>query len=134
LEFGEIFFLDLLGLCCVNAILIIGIIGLILIRFSLKDRQLARNILITVLVVSFCWFIFPLFQLVYVAIAICKSCPDSVFRIDGEIILMSLRWGIYLLIPGIVSGFLVAFILVVPITLFVRYYRRKKRVIINNPG
>ncbi len=123
MEFGTAIPLFYLTLCCVLATPIVGLFGTIFIRFSLEDIQLARNIILTVLAVCLLWFLFPFIQVLVAAFMICRTCPDDVFRLTSEMLAATLRFATGLLIPGLATGVLLAFIVVLPVTLLVRRFR-----------
>ena len=127
MEFGATIPLFFMGLCFCILTPLIGSALLLFIRFSSRDIVLARNIFITVLIVCLLWFVFPMGQLIYAAIAICRECPDSDFRLTGEIFLSTVSYAFRLaLMPGTASGFLFAFFVVAPATMIVRRSRKVK--------
>jgi len=128
LEFGNAIPLFFLTLCCAVTTPIIGVVALVYIRFSLKDTQLAKAILLSVLIVSLLWFAYPIVQLLVATTLIPSDCPGTEFRITPDILGMTLRYASGLLIPGVVSGFLLAFVVVTPITLLVRHLRSRSNM------
>lgn len=127
MEFGALIPLFYLGLCFQIFTPIIGVILLIIIRFKLRDQALAKNIFYTLLIVCFTWFLTPIVQLIIGAIQVCRYCPDSTFKITGEIIRDTLLHGLWLaLMPGAATGFFVALIIVAPINVIVRARKERK--------
>ena len=124
MEFGEPLLLLYLILCLQVTAPLFGTVALIVIRFAMKDRQLTRNILYTVAAVGLVWFLWPIAQLIYGAVFICRECPGLVFPTASELILFMLGSSARLLLLfGIPCGFVAAFLVVVPATLVARRLR-----------
>ncbi len=128
MEFGALIPLWYMSMCCMFSTPLVGIGLLIFIRFSRKDVRLAKYILATVVLVCLLWFIFPFGQLIYSYIRICQVCPESTFKLTRELLISTLGYAARLaLIPGSASGFIVAYLVVLPTTLIVRKRRKAKR-------
>jgi hypothetical protein len=130
MEFGETIPLFFMTVCCIAVIPIIGFILLALIRFRLRDRQLAKNILLTVLGVGFLSFLLPILQLIWALVLITQDCGcETSFELTPKILtemfLSSVQFGAFLIYPGIAFGFLIAYCSVLPITLVVRRFKKK---------
>lgn len=104
---------------------ILGTVALIVIRFSINDRQLAKNIFLSVVIISLLWFLYPFIDLLIGTILSCTTCPESTFKLTQEVIFSSFVYAVRSLIPGVACGFVFAFFIVVPITLLFRQLRRK---------
>jgi hypothetical protein len=127
MEFGALIPLYYMGLCCLIFSPIFGVILLLIIRFKFNDLTLARNILRTVMIVCFIWFLLPIVELIIAAIQVCRYCPESTFKITGQIFIDAVVTGLWrALIPGAATGFLVAFFIVTPIVVIGR--ARKERL------
>ena len=127
MEFGATIPLFFIGLCFLILTPLIGAGLLLFIRYSSRDIVLARNIFITVLIVCLLWFVFPIGQLIYASVVICRECPGSDFRLTGEVFLATVSYAFRLaLMPGTTTAFLVAFFIVAPATMIVRRIREGK--------
>ena len=131
MEFGETIPLFFMSLCCIAGTPIVGFALLAVIRFKLKDRQLARNIFFTVIILGLLSFLFPVVRFAWSQIVIPRGCGcDSSLIITPEIktemLLSDIQFGAFLIYPGIGLGFILAFFGVVPITLVVRYIKKRK--------
>ena len=127
MEFGALIPLWYMTMCCFVVTPLAGLAALAFIRFSLRDIALSKYILATVFLVCLIWFLFPFGQLLYAAIQICRHCPDSTFLPTREILASTFTYAAGLvLIPGTASGFILAFLIVVPTTILVRKSRKKK--------
>jgi len=127
MEFGALIPLWYMSMCCLFTTPLIGIGLLVFIRFSKKDVKLSKIVLATVLIICFIWFIFPFGQLLYSYFHICTKHPECAFDITNEMFILTLRHATYLaLLPGSSSGFLFAYIIVVPTTHFIRKRKKKK--------
>jgi uncharacterized membrane protein (DUF373 family) len=127
MEFGALIPLFYISLCCLYTTPIIGIVGWVLIRFSKKDIQLSRNILISVLVITAIWMLYPVVSLFVFSIYSYKVCPDRPFEITSEILRATIGYGLRRILPGLATGFAFAFIIVVPITLLLRNIKIKNK-------
>ncbi len=126
MEFGETIPLFFLTLCLLISAPLVGIIALLVIRFAFKDKQLTKNILYTILAVSLLWFVWPIGQLVYAAILICRECPGASLPSAWQLIGGTLSFSVGTLIFGIPCGFVMAFLFILPATLAVRFFRQRK--------
>ena len=115
-----------ISLCCFWSIPIAGIIGLIFIRYSQKDKILSRNILITVLIIIVTYFFYPFIQLIVFSLLPCQPCLDSSFELTSDIVVEMLRASVGYMIFGSAVGFLIAYLIVTPITLISRRQKMKK--------
>ena len=108
--------------------LTIGIIALLLTRMSKKDGQLARNVLITTVLVCLIWFSIPLLDTIVHLIPEFRESPASAMRAAPIVLLLALNYSIAYLIPGAVSGLVLAYAIVVPGTLLLRHLRNERQV------
>jgi len=134
LEFGETIPLLFIFLCALIATPILGTIALFIIRFAFKDRQLTKNIVITILAISILGFIYPFGQLAYAATLTCRACPGSNLRITWDVVVATFKFSAGTLIFGIPCGYLVAFLLIIPATLAIRFVRRNQGADTNQPS
>jgi len=133
MEFGNTIPLTILAMCCLFTVPFAGTVITIFIWFSLKDRLLARNIIVTVLTFGFLAFVFPWLQLIWYIPLIfqmpcCKSVVEFTPRMLLEMVSLLLRYGIGLIIPGVWLGFLVAFFIVLPFTLVIRHIKKEDTI------
>jgi len=131
MEFGALIPLFYMTLCCTTVTPFVGTALLAYIWFRVKDKQLVKNILFTLLGVELFVFMFPILEAVWFLISIPKTqfnnCPCPFSLADIPMLLAAIfQSGIRLLFPGITLGYLVAFFIVVPITLIVRSVKMKK--------
>lgn len=132
MEFGTLIPLFFLQMCCFIVTPIAGFSSLAFIRYSLKDRGLAKNILITVGVVALFAFLYPILGLIRGLILIPLCCPDSAALLDAEAVRemtsISVKYAIFLITPSLTAGFFIALFFTVPITFLTRYIKGKKEV------
>jgi hypothetical protein len=129
MEFGETIPLFLLSLCYFGLTPVIGFSGLALIRFSLKDRYLARNIFITIISVAVLPILYMGFGIIQEVLFIPRCCAQNfgfVAPALSEILSFSIPYTIWFVYLSFTVGFIIAFTLVVPITLLIRHRRKKK--------
>jgi hypothetical protein len=124
MDFGTTIPLFFISLCLLFVTWILGTGLVITLIFRVKDRQLTRNVLLTVIAVSTIWFLFPLAQAAYALIRICRDCPDISSFVTFEVLLSTLSFSARTLFFGIPCGYIIAFGLVVPVTLAVRSYKK----------
>jgi hypothetical protein len=129
MEFPELIVGSLLAVCCTLGGFIAGLAGLLVVRFSYKDKLLARNILLTVLIACLVAFAIPLLELAWGLVGICRYCPQLASTITPALLkgmlLETLQLSAGSLVPGSAVGFLIAYAVVSPITVLVR--RRRSR-------
>jgi hypothetical protein len=131
MEFGTLIPLFFIMACCIVLIPIAGFTLLAYIRFSLDDTQLAKNIFITVTGVGILSFLFPIVQLIWSLILIrqdshCESSIELTAELVGEIFVSTLGYSTRRILPGVALGFILAICVVLPITLSVRYLKKRK--------
>ncbi len=135
MDFGNTIPFFFLAICCIAVTPIAGFASLAIIRFVLKDKQLATNILFTVMGTGFLSFISPSVQVVLdraldlMLIHLNCGCkPSSAFtpEIVGRQLLSALQDGAFMIYPGIALGFYLALCFVVPITFGVRFFNKEK--------
>ncbi|HLO18358.1 MAG TPA: hypothetical protein VK206_26230 [Anaerolineales bacterium] len=86
----------------------------------LSDKQLARNILITIVGIALVAFLYPILGLILELIYIPESANLLTSKAFLEMISATLKDALFLIIPSLTIGFLTAFIVVVPVTLLIR--------------
>ncbi len=134
MEFGELVPLFFLFLCLLVATTLGGTIALVVIRFRVKDRRLAKNIVLAVAAVCAVWFLQPFLQLLYMAFMICRKCPESGFRVTWEVVRSTLEFSARSLICGLPFAYAVAFAIVTPITLAWRSRRNRRDHDLTSPS
>lgn len=131
MEFGTLIPLFYMGICCFITIPIAGFFSLAFIRFSLKDKLLAKCILITILIVALVAFIYPILNFIRSLILITFCCPDSKSLPSSKTLLemasITLKYALFLIFPSLTIGFLIAFVVTVPVTFLVRYIKKRTR-------
>jgi len=127
MEFGNTIPLFFITICLLFLIVLGGTVLLLVILFGIKDRKLTRNVLLTLVAVCGAWFLFPLVGLAYGAIAACWYCPEENFHITRDIFLSTLGYSVRTLLISIPCGYVIAFGLVLPVTLLARAFRRKEQ-------
>ena len=108
--------------------LTIGIIAFLLARTRKKDRQLSRNVLITIVLVCIIWFSVPLILTIVDLIPEFRESPATAISTVPAVLLLALNYSIVYLIPGAISGLVLAFAIVAPVTLLVRRFRPSMQV------
>jgi hypothetical protein len=140
MEFGETIPLFFITVCCIGVIPIFGFALLVIIRFSLKDRQLARNIFFSVLGVAVIAYLYPIWQMILslpLLLHVSCGCDTPIVitpAMVGEMFLSSVQQGVFLVYPGMALGFIFAFAIVLPITLVVRFFTKEKAISGSNNG
>jgi hypothetical protein len=132
MEFGTLIPLYFLTMCCFIATPIAGFSSLAFIRYSLKDKGLAKNILLTIGVVALLAFLYPLVGLIRGLILLPLCCPEIAALLEAqavrEMTSISVKYALFLIIPSLTVGFLIALFFTVPITFLARYAKKKKEV------
>lgn len=129
MEFPEIFVLDIVLLCFIIVTLIVGFTALALIRFSLKDKLLARNILATIIIAMIFPFLFMIGELVWTISVTPQCCPSYTGFVNShfsELASTSFSFALLLVVPSLTVGFLIAFFIILPITIFLRHIKKKE--------
>ncbi len=113
MEFGTTIPLFFMTMCCIVTTPFVGLTAILFIWFRLKDKQLAKNILFTVIGVDLLVFIFPTLQLIWALIFLSQDCNcenSNTFtpKAVSEMFIAALRYGRNLMIPGITLGFIFA--------------------------
>lgn len=112
-----------LSLCCFGLIPVAGFSGLAFILFVRKDRLLARNIFITIslaVMISVVYIGFELLMSAFDVPFFYSETSLSITEMIGEVLISSqflMLYGVYF---SLTPGFLIAFGLVLPITILVR--------------
>ena len=127
MEFGNTIPLFFITLCLLFLIVIGGTVLFLVILFGIKDRELTRNILLTMAAVCSVWFFLPLIGLIYGTIAVCWYCPEENLHITWDIFLSTLGYSVRTLFISIPCGYIMAFGLVLPVTFLVRAFRHKEQ-------
>lgn len=127
MEFGNTIPLFFITICLLFLIVLSGTILLLVIIFGIKDRKLTKNVLLTMAAVCGVWSLLPLVGLVYEAIAVCWSCPEETFHITWDIFLSALGYSARTLFISIPCGYVIAFGLVLPVTLVLRAFRHNEQ-------
>lgn len=113
-----IFFYVMRGLV---VIIILGFVLLACIRYGLQDKKLARNIVITIVVLTLIPLLYRAFafvgSLLYVLIYQSELMQPTSLQTFMEGILEMAMETLILMIPMLAIGFLIAFLVVVPVTL-----------------
>lgn len=113
-----IFFYVMRGLV---VIIILGFVLLACIRYGLQDKKLARNIVITIVVLALIPLLYRAFafvgSLLYVLIYQSELMQPTSLQTFMEGILEMAMETLILMIPMLAIGFLIAFLVVVPVTL-----------------
>jgi hypothetical protein len=131
MEFGDTIPLFFISICCIGVIPIIGFALLAVIRFILKDSQLATNIIITTIGIGVFAYSFPTWRIIvflpFLLLQNCACASSLVItpQIVGEMLLSSIQYGAILIYPGIGLGFIISYCIVLPVTLAVRFFRKK---------
>jgi len=129
MEFGTLIPLYILTWGCILITPIIGFSFLAIIRYSLKDKGLAKNILTTIIITAALAFLYPILDLIRGLILIRFCCTDSSNIINlhtlPEMLSSTFLYALRLIIPGLTIGFILAFFVTVPITLGIRFTRKK---------
>lgn len=76
-------------------------------------------------------FLYPILGLIMGLIFIPLCCSSSANLINSQtlpqMIYVTIRYAFFLIIPSLTVGFLIAFLVIVPITLAIRYSRKKRQ-------
>lgn len=104
---------------CLFITLIINQIRLLLIRFSHKEKLLSKNILITVLIVTTINFLSPIIDCVIELINRRGLCPSIRYGLR-YLAIITLENSEMNILFGLLEGFLIAYIIVVPITIIIK--------------
>jgi hypothetical protein len=130
MEFGDTIPLFFITVCCLGVIPVIGFTLLAVIRFNLKDKQLSKNILITIICTGILSILFPIFEMLWPLTTFNQNCGCKIpFELPPEIVrsqfVYALKGAVLFIYPGIAVGFILAFALTLPITLGVRFFRKR---------
>jgi hypothetical protein len=135
MDFGNTIPFFFMAVCCIVVTPFAGFASLAIIRFILKDKQLATNILFTVMGTGLLSFISPTVQVVLaraldlILIHLNCGCEASIGftpEVVGRRLLSAVQDGAFLIYPGIALGFYFALCFVVPITFGVRFFKKEK--------
>jgi hypothetical protein len=123
MEFGETLPLSILALCCFGLTPIIGFSALAYIRFSLKDISLARNIFVTLIATA----ILPFLYMGYGVVSVIIILPRGLITLNlSEILSAYLSEFLRMEFLSLTLSFLIAFILIVPITFLMRHVNKNQ--------
>lgn len=111
---------------CLFINLIIKQIRLLLIRFSNKEKLLSKNILISILIITTINFLAPIIDFIIDSLKYCGFCPYHYHGLS-YLILITLVNGEKNILFGLVKGFLVAYVIVVPITIIIKGKKLKTK-------
>ncbi len=138
MEFGDTIPLYFITLCCIITTPLIGFSALAFIRFSLKDKALARNILMTNVIVAcipVLYMIYGFIRLIFLIPGCCSKGLNlininlqEILSTTSEIISTTLPFLLWMIFLSLTVSFLIAFIIVLPATLIFRKLKNENEL------
>lgn len=110
---------------------ITGFALLAIIRFLFKDRQLTKNILITIILLAIIAFLYPVGEVIYSVILIrfcrpeCSHLWESFW--SAAMLKETIGFSFRLAIVSLTPGFIISYLFTVPITLLVRAINKREK-------
>jgi len=127
MDFGTTIPFYFISICCFVVIPIVAIATLIFVRFSLKEKQLAQNMFITVIVFGIMPFLSAVLQLFWSFVTVilnggCEETLDLTPEIMKDMFMSTLELAATLAVRGVGLGIMIACCIVLPITFALRHY------------